>query len=46
VIRVPTKLDCAAAAPLLCAGITCFSPFKVRVDREAAAATAPPLTTR
>lgn len=27
-IRVPEKMDVAAAAPLLCAGITCFSPFK------------------
>jgi len=27
-IKVPSKLNVAAAAPLLCAGITCFSPFK------------------
>ncbi|CAE8621041.1 unnamed protein product [Polarella glacialis] len=26
-IRIPEKMDVAAAAPLLCAGITCFSPF-------------------
>lgn len=28
VIRVPEKMHLAAAAPLLCAGITCYSPFK------------------
>lgn len=27
VIRVPEKFNKAAAAPLLCAGITCYSPF-------------------
>jgi len=27
-LRVPANLNCAAAAPLLCAGITCYSPFK------------------
>lgn len=27
-IKVPEKMDVAAAAPLLCAGITCFSPFR------------------
>ena len=27
VIRIPTKMYKPAAAPLLCAGITCFSPF-------------------
>ena len=26
-IRIPEKMHVAAAAPLLCAGITCFSPF-------------------
>jgi uncharacterized zinc-type alcohol dehydrogenase-like protein len=26
-IKVPENLNCAAAAPLLCAGITCYSPF-------------------
>jgi len=28
VIRVPEKMNVAAATPLLCAGITCYSPFK------------------
>lgn len=28
VLHIPANLNCAAAAPLLCAGITCFSPFK------------------
>lgn len=28
VIKIPENLNCAAAAPLLCAGITCYSPFK------------------
>lgn len=27
VLHVPENLNCAAAAPLLCAGITCYSPF-------------------
>lgn len=27
VLRVPANLNCAAATPLLCAGITCYSPF-------------------
>lgn len=27
-LKVPANLNCAAAAPLLCAGITCYSPFK------------------
>jgi len=27
-LKVPENLNCAAAAPLLCAGITCYSPFK------------------
>jgi len=27
-IKVPEKLNVAAAAPLLCAGITCYSPFR------------------
>jgi len=26
-LHVPENLNCAAAAPLLCAGITCYSPF-------------------
>jgi uncharacterized zinc-type alcohol dehydrogenase-like protein len=28
VLRIPEKLDLAAAAPLLCAGITTYSPFR------------------
>ena len=28
VIKVPESLDRAEAAPLLCAGITCYSPFR------------------
>ena len=28
VVRIPEKLDLAAAAPLLCAGITTYSPFR------------------
>ena len=28
VLRIPTKLDLAAAAPLLCAGITTYSPMR------------------
>lgn len=27
-IHIPAKMNVAACAPLLCAGITCFSPFK------------------
>ena len=27
VIKVPEKMNVAAAAPLLCAGVTCFAPF-------------------
>lgn len=27
VLTIPDNLNCAAAAPLLCAGITCYSPF-------------------
>ena len=27
-IRIPEKMNVAACAPLLCAGITCYSPFK------------------
>ncbi len=30
VLRVPTKLDLAGAAPLLCAGITTYSPMRQR----------------
>jgi alcohol dehydrogenase (NADP+) len=34
VLRVPSNLDLAAAAPLLCAGITTYSPMRRRGVRE------------
>jgi D-arabinose 1-dehydrogenase-like Zn-dependent alcohol dehydrogenase len=38
VLRIPAGLDPAAAAPLLCAGITTYSPLQPMASLESAAA--------